>query len=104
MQTLSPQQFQQLIAQDDVCLLDVRMPEEVEVACLDGALHIPLHELPQRFGEVNPQQAVGIYCHHGVRSEHAARFLEHQGYTRVSHLAGGIDAWSVAIDSTLARY
>ena len=104
MQTLTPQQFQQLIQREGVCLLDVRMPEEVEVASLDGAVHIPLHELPQRFSEIAASGPVAIYCHHGVRSEHAARFLEQHGYTDVSHLAGGIDAWSVVIDPTLARY
>lgn len=104
MENLSPQQFQQHLLQDGVVLLDVRLPEEVEVASLSGAVNIPLHELPARHAELGQPAALAIYCHHGVRSQQAARFLERQGYPNVSHLEGGIDAWSSEIDPSVARY
>lgn len=104
MQTLSSLSFQALMHQAGTLLLDVRMPDEVEIAALPGALNIPLHELPARFAEIGRPAAVAIYCHHGVRSAHAGHFLEQQGYTQVSHLEGGIDAWSLELDPTVARY
>lgn len=104
MQNLSPREFQQHLQHDSVLLLDVRLPEEVEIASLPGALNIPLHELPARHPEVGQPAAVAIYCHHGVRSLQAGRFLERQGHTNVSHLEGGIDAWSADIDPSVARY
>lgn len=104
MQTLPPRLFQELMQAPDTLLLDVRTPEEVEIATLPGALNIPLHELAARLGEIGQAAAIAIYCHHGVRSEQAARLLERQGRTAVSHLEGGIDAWSVQIDPTVARY
>lgn len=104
MQNLSPSQFQQYLRQEGVLLLDVRMPDEVEIASLPGAINIPLHELPARHAELGQPAALAIYCHHGVRSLQAGRFLERQGHANLAPLEGGIDAWSTEIDPTLARY
>jgi rhodanese-related sulfurtransferase len=104
MRTLSPQEFRQWIAEPGVLLLDVRFAEELDAARLPDAVNIPLPELPHRFGELDRAVPVAIYCHHGVRSEQAGRFLERQGFGNVCHLRGGIDAWSVEIDPDLPRY
>ena len=84
-------------------LLDVRFLEEKQLADLGGPL-IPMPELERRWREI-PQHAgpVVVYCHHGVRSLHAARFLTHQGFEALS-LAGGIDAWSRQIDPAIPLY
>lgn len=84
-------------------LLDVREPEEVGMATIGGHV-IPLRELPQRFSEIPRDKDVIIYCHHGVRSLHALHFLREQGFTRALHLSGGIDAWSLQVDSSIRRY
>lgn len=104
MRTLPPRDFQELIREPGVQVLDVRMPYEVERVCLPGTLNIPVHELRHRFAEIDRDRPVAIYCHHGVRSEHAALLLEHLGFADVSHLGGGIDAWSAEIDPSLDRY
>jgi len=103
MRTLNPSDFQAHVAAGAL-LLDVRMPEELEIAALPGAINIPLNDLPDRIGELNPGAAIAVLCHHGVRSERAARFLERSGFGDVSHLAGGIDAWSLEIDESVPRY
>jgi rhodanese-related sulfurtransferase len=103
MQTLTPQEFKQKMAQG-VAIIDVRQAEEVALAALSGATNIPMNELPARVGELNPGAPIAVLCHHGVRSEMAARFLERNGFAEVSHLAGGIDAWSVSIDASVPRY
>lgn len=104
MQIISPSDLQPLLARGAVTLLDVRLPEEIETASLPGAVAIPLHELPQRFGELASDKPVVAMCHHGVRSQTAARFLERNGYTEVLSLDGGIDAWSTQVDATVPRY
>jgi rhodanese-related sulfurtransferase len=63
-----------------------------------------MHELQDRIGELNPGASIGVLCHHGVRSEMAARFLERSGFADVSHLGGGIEAWSEQIDPSIPRY
>lgn len=103
MQTLTPQQFRDRRAQG-VVVLDVRQPEEIALAQLEGSVNIPLNSLPARVQELNPALPVAVLCHHGVRSEMAAQFLERQGFSDVSHLAGGIDAWSLSIDANVPRY
>ncbi|MDB5968458.1 MAG: sulfurtransferase [Hydrocarboniphaga sp.] len=103
MRTLSPNDFKTLVAGGAV-LLDVRLPEELAIAALPGAVNIPLNDLPERIGELNPKAPIAVLCHHGVRSERAARFLERSGFGDVSHLAGGIDAWSLEIDESVPRY
>ena len=104
MRNLSPAELKPLLDRGEVRLLDVRQPEELEIARIEGALHIPLNELPARLNELDPAQAIVALCHHGVRSEMAGRLLERNGFTRIAHLSGGIDAWSQAIDPSIPRY
>ena len=89
-------------------LLDVREPWEVALAplCIDGAsvLAIPLQQLPARVAELPAARPLVCVCHHGVRSLHAAAWLERVGYSDVYNLAGGIDAWSREVDPRVPRY
>ena len=103
MQTLTPQQLKEKMT-SGMTLLDVRQLEEIELANLQGTVNIPMSELPTRLSELNPKAPIAVICHHGMRSEMTARFLEKNGFADVSNLAGGIDAWSVTIDSSVPRY
>jgi molybdopterin/thiamine biosynthesis adenylyltransferase/rhodanese-related sulfurtransferase len=85
-------------------LLDVRSVEEWAIAHLEGALHIPLGELSQRVGELDPGGPLVVYCKIGARGARAVRTLLEHGFTRVQNLKGGLDRWSVEIDPTLPRY
>lgn len=87
-------------------LLDVRQPWENRLASLPGSLLIPLGELPQRAKEIGSDRTAPlvVYCHHGIRSQSAATYLERLGYQDVHSLAGGIDAWSCEVDPTVPRY
>ncbi len=91
-----------------VRLLDVREPWEVDLAALriDGlpTAFIPMDEIAQRFAELDPSQLIVCLCHHGVRSRQVVAFLSRQGYGSVYNLAGGIDAWSMAVDPAVPRY
>lgn len=87
-------------------LLDVRSEGEHAIASLPGAQLVPLHELPARIEELEAQrdEAVVVYCHHGIRSRSGAAILEAAGYKNVVSLRGGIDAWSIVIDPKIPRY
>ena len=85
-------------------LLDVREPDEHAYAHLPGSRLIPLNEIPARLAELDPAAPLVAYCHHGVRSLHAARWLRAQGFAQAQSLSGGIDAWSARVDPTLPRY
>ena len=89
-------------------LLDVRDDHEVAFVTLPDAVHIPLAQLPARLdglaADPGRDAPIVVYCHHGVRSSRALGMLQLAGFTRVRHLTGGIDAWSVQVDPTLPRY
>lgn len=104
MKTMTVAELKARLDHDPLSLLDVRTAEELAVAALPGALHIPMQELPTRLGELDPQTPIAVLCHHGVRSEMAGRFLERNGFAEVYSVAGGIDAWSAEIDPSVPRY
>ena len=85
-------------------VLDVREPWEVEIASVDGAVNIPLGELPGRVGELSRDKPLAIMCHHGGRSAQATAWLRNQGFDLATNVAGGIDAWARTVDPTLSRY
>jgi adenylyltransferase/sulfurtransferase len=87
-------------------LVDVRQPWEHQLARLPDSLLLPPGELASRTAEIQPApgQLVVCYCHHGVRSLHAAEVLSRAGLSDVASLAGGIEAWSLQIDPSLPRY
>ena len=88
----------------DVTVLDVRNPPEWEINRLPGAKLIPLGELADRLGELDPAATIVAHCHHGGRSARAVNFLRQMGFSRAINLAGGIDAWSVQVDPRVPRY
>ncbi|MFP5418571.1 MAG: rhodanese-like domain-containing protein [Gammaproteobacteria bacterium] len=85
-------------------LLDVREPWEWNLCRVPGAMLIPMHELPSRVGELNKQAETVVICHHGVRSYHAARYLETNGFDNVINLSGGVAAWAEEVDPAMPRY
>jgi rhodanese-related sulfurtransferase len=89
-----------------VSLIDVRQAWENQLASLPGSQLIPLNELAQRIQEITPppDTPVIVYCHHGIRSQSAADFLDRAGIGNVSSLSGGIDAWSCEVDPSVPRY
>jgi rhodanese-related sulfurtransferase len=60
--------------------------------------------IPLRHNELPDDKPIVVYCHHGMRSMQVALFLEHAGFSDVYNLSGGIEAWSVQIDPSVARY
>ncbi|MBT9566977.1 MAG: sulfurtransferase [Thiobacillus sp.] len=85
-------------------LLDVREPWEWNLCRLPGAVLIPMHELPSRIEELNKTAETVVICHHGVRSYHAARYLETTGFENVINLSGGVAAWADEVDPAMPRY
>ena len=87
-------------------LLDVRESEEHELVHLPNSRLIPLGQIPHRMGELADWRSreMVVYCHHGIRSQHAIAFLQQHGFTQLLNLSGGIDAWSREVDRAALRY
>lgn len=91
-------------ADPNVVLLDVREPDEVATAHIDGAKHIPMREIAARTGELDASAPIAVFCHHGGRSERVANYLAANGFANVVNVDGGIDAYAEKIDPSIPRY
>jgi rhodanese-related sulfurtransferase len=103
-QILATELKQDLQQDRSLVLLDVREPNEFNYARIEGSTLIPLNQLPARLSELVCDDKLVVLCHHGMRSQQAAQFLVHAGFSDVSNLVGGIDAWSCQCDSSVPRY
>lgn len=89
---------------DRIELIDVREAHEVALCRIAGARHVPMREIPEQVNTLPKDKQLLIHCHHGGRSRRVTEYLRAHGYTRVSNVAGGIDAWAAAFDPGMARY
>ncbi|MBI5386227.1 MAG: molybdopterin-synthase adenylyltransferase MoeB [Verrucomicrobia bacterium] len=85
-------------------IIDVREPDEYQIARIDGAQLLPLSALAQRFRELDAGQSYYLHCKGGVRSLKAVKFLREQGFKSVKSVKGGILAWSEQIDRSVPKY
>jgi adenylyltransferase/sulfurtransferase len=85
-------------------VIDVREPDEYEIAHVNGVPLFPLSTLNQKFTELDPNQQYYIHCKVGVRSMKALQFLREQGFKYLKNVKGGITAWSDEIDHDVPKY
>jgi len=84
-------------------LLDVRTEEERQTALIEGARHLTREAMTHIMG-LDKGSMIVFHCHHGGRSQQAAEQLRSRGFTNLHNVVGGIDAWSLEIDPSVARY
>lgn len=96
---LTPAQMFEAIQDPEVQLVDIRNVGELVNGTVEGATHIPLAELPQRYRELDPQRPVLLHCAGGYRSSVGASWLREHGFEDVSDVLGG---WA-AIETTTAN-
>lgn len=89
---------------DQIRLLDVREPHELEISHLDGATVIPLGQLAARLSELDSAEEMVVLCKSGTRSARALELLVSAGFRKVKNLEGGINAWAEEIDPSLPIY
>jgi rhodanese-related sulfurtransferase len=103
---LTPRQFlERRAGGEPLALLDVREDWETELAPVpETHTHIPMGQIPERLGELDPQATTVVICRSGARSLQVANFLASRGFGSVFNLAGGILAWSRDIDPKIPQY
>ena len=93
---------------DDIVLIDVRMPQEAEIATIPGAVLVPLDQIEngtaiEQVRELAAGKRLYAHCKLGGRSAKALIALKREGIEGIN-VSGGIDAWSQEIDSSVQRY
>ncbi len=101
---ITARETKKLLDEGLITLLDVRNPEEVKTACVQGAYVIALPDLQNQISSVPVDRPVVTLCHHGRRSQMAADILQANGFEGVRSVKGGIDSWSIDVDQKVRRY
>ena len=105
MKSITPAELKARLDRGDrIVLLDVREPAEQRLAALPGARLLPMSEAWRRVDELDADEEMVVFCHHGIRSAHLIGHLETRGFARLLNLRGGIDAWSCEVDPSVPRY
>ena len=102
-QQMSVVELKQNLESDSVILIDVRGSEERALASLDAA-RVMDGDTMQEIEAMPKDTALAFICHRGSRSQVAAEHFRKQGFSNVSSVVGGIDAWSKEIDPSVPQY
>jgi rhodanese-related sulfurtransferase len=88
--------------------VDVREPQELAVVALPGFINLPLSEhadwSPDIYTRLDKDIETFVLCHHGMRSAQMCQWLSERGFSQVSNISGGIDAYSRHVDLSLPKY
>jgi rhodanese-related sulfurtransferase len=99
---------QKMVQPQDLQLVDVREPWEVEMASVPGFINLPLSQSADWTGDIHARLEADketlVLCHHGMRSAQMCQWLQAQGFSDVKNISGGIDAYSSIIDASVPRY
>ena len=90
---------------DPIQIIDVREPNEYEVARIPDSKLIPLKDVLNRMSEIDPQRETIVHCKMGGRSARAIEALRRSGFQgKLLNLKGGITAWSNEVDPSVPKY
>lgn len=90
---------------EEIQIIDVREPHEVEIAKIPNSAHIPLGQILNRMSEIEPNRETVVHCKMGGRSAKAIEALKRSGFSgNLINLKGGITAWSNEVDPSVPKY
>lgn len=102
---IDPVELSALRSESDSCvLLDVREPWEVAICSFAEAIHRPLGALVGHEQALPHDRPLIVICHTGRRSLLATQHLRRLGWSRAVNLRGGVEAYALEVDPSMARY
>ncbi|MGI8499748.1 MAG: rhodanese-like domain-containing protein [Hassallia sp.] len=110
MNQISVEELAQRLSSGDasIQLVDVREPQELDLASIEGFVNLPLSQFAEWGDQVptlfNPHAETLVLCHHGIRSAQMCQWLVAQGFTNVKNITGGIDAYSTLVNPSIPHY
>jgi len=87
----------------EIAIIDVREKWELDIGKIKNSIELPISSLGDSYKTLEIEKDYAVICHSGVRSMQACGFLSSCGY-QVRNVLGGIDEWSVKVDSKIDRY
>jgi rhodanese-related sulfurtransferase len=108
MKQMSVTEVSELLASSDVrpVKIDVREAHELQNGMIEGAIHIPMNTVPEKLDELAQfkSDTIVLICRSGKRSDQVGQFLEHQGFSDVINMVGGMNGWASEIDTSMNVY
>jgi monothiol glutaredoxin len=102
--TITVHELKARLAQGDVTLIDVRPAHGLAAAAALPQARVLETEGFERLAALPKDTALAFICHHGISSlEMAKRFAAH-GFTDITNVEGGMDAWAAEVDASMPRY
>jgi rhodanese-related sulfurtransferase len=107
---ITVEELSERLSSDDssIQLVDVREPQEVAIANIQGFINLPLSQFAEWNDQIhsrfNPEAETLVLCHHGIRSAQMCQWLADQGFINVRNITGGIDAYSTFVDPSIPQY
>jgi rhodanese-related sulfurtransferase len=102
---ITPREVKSMIDRGEKFLfVDVREKWEFDTSWIEGAMLVPMREIPANLAKFEEADQIILFCHHGIRSLDAAAWLRSQDIAGAKSMTGGIDRWSAEIDPTVPRY
>ena len=105
MQNITPKELQSLMQKNSkIVVLDVREEWEYDTCAIEGSQNISMTQIAASLDSLNKEAEIIVLCHHGMRSQQAAAFLEQQGFEKIFNLEGGIHAWATEVEPSMPKY
>src|SRR5204863_6701619 len=89
------------LKQGTIKLLDVRTPQEYEIAHVEGSVLVDQSLVQEMMQGWPKDTAIVTMCHHGIRSLDAAAYLRGHGFANTKSMTGGIEAWALEVDAAV---
>lgn len=94
--SISVQQARENAEAGDAIILDVRESDELATKAIEGAEHLPLSEMRDRYTELPKGKPLMVICESGVRSAFVTEMLQNSGFEDAVNISGGMQAWAAA--------
>ena len=96
-------ELKKMLKNNEVVLLDVREPYEIEICNVKGSMFIPMNEIPHNIEQLDKEKRYAVMCHSGIRSLYVSNYLNSLGYSALN-VIGGIERWATDVDKNMKRY
>ena len=100
---MTVQELAKKMESGEITLVDIRGEDDRARAFVDGSVVLS-KEMMEQLENMPKDSEIAFLCHHGNASQGAAEYFRKQGFTRISNVAGGINAWSLEIDTSVPAY
>jgi monothiol glutaredoxin len=100
---MTVQELAEKMAKDEVTLVDIRGEDDRTRAFIEGS-EVLTREVMEKLENMPKDTEIAFLCHHGNSSQGAAEYFRKQGFTKISNVSGGINAWSLEIDPSIPTY